>query len=232
MTPPISNELLPAGHPNRPGTKLSGVRAIVFHYTGNDAPAATDTMNALYFGRKWMDGADGKPYEVKGQLPVLDSAGRMVPFRYGSTQLIADMDSVTRAMPEDEVAWACGDRPLPYTQEFKGQKPCSRYVFSGRPNYLSLSIEICSNDVIKGSSEDWDGACSNAAQVAVDYLRSHAMTVNTHKSKNPDSPDSCPAYGEVLLLRHYDVSGKVCPKPFVDDQEAWYNFIDLIAASV
>jgi len=228
----ITNEIIQAGHPNRPGTKLSGVRAIVFHFTGNDAPGADDTMNALYFGRKWFDGADGSPFEAKGSLPLLDSQGRMVPFRYGSTQLIADMDSVTRAIPENEVAWACGDRPLPYTPEFKGQKPCSRYVFGGRPNYLSLSIEICSNDAIKGSSEDWDGACANAAQVAIEYLRSHSMTVNLHKSKHPDDPGSCPSYGEALLLRHYDISGKVCPKPFVDDQDSWYDFIDLIAASV
>ena len=26
------------------------------------------------------------------------------------------------------------------------------------------------------------------------------------------------------VIRHYDVTGKVCPKPFVDDEKAWKEF--------
>ncbi len=46
---PINQELIPLGHPNRPGTKLSKFQAIVIHYTANENPGATDQVNAKYF---------------------------------------------------------------------------------------------------------------------------------------------------------------------------------------
>ena len=31
------------------------------------------------------------------------------------------------------------------------------------------------------------------------------------------------------VIRHYDVTGKVCPKPFVDDEKAWETFKERLA---
>jgi N-acetylmuramoyl-L-alanine amidase CwlA len=35
-----------------------------------------------------------------------------------------------------------------------------------------------------------------------------------------------------MLLRHYDITGKVCPKPYVDDPKAWQDFKALVARKV
>jgi hypothetical protein len=34
---------------------------------------------------------------------------------------------------------------------------------------------------------------------------------------------------EMLLLRHYDITGKLCPKPFVDDHRTWEEFVREVA---
>ena len=31
------------------------------------------------------------------------------------------------------------------------------------------------------------------------------------------------------VIRHYDVTGKVCPKPFVDDEKVWKTFKERLA---
>ena len=217
----LYKQLVSGLHPNRPGTYLSTVRAIIFHYTGNDAPSADDTMNARYFGRPWK-GSLETPLELDGS-----------PFRYGSTQIIADHDSVTMAIPDDEVAWACGDRNAgPWTPELKGQMPIARNLFGNRQNYHSVSVEICSNDVIKGSDEDWRGACSNAASWAINYLFLNNLIVDVKGSLDPQAFTGPLAPRHVLLLRHFDVTGKICPKPFVDDYAAWERFVRLVAGVV
>jgi hypothetical protein len=52
----IIEQIIPAGHPNRPGVKRTETLAVVIHYTANEKPGATDTANAAYFGRKWERG--------------------------------------------------------------------------------------------------------------------------------------------------------------------------------
>ena len=34
------------------------------------------------------------------------------------------------------------------------------------------------------------------------------------------------------VIRHYDVSGKVCPKYFVEDPEAWEQFLEDVSSAV
>ena len=225
---------IPTGHPNRPGTKLEALLAIIFHYTANDRISATDTMNARYFARDWHL---GETQELKGQpcewvMKVLhDDEGVImpvrveVPFGYGSAQIIADEDSITEAMPPDETAWAAGDRRLPWEEKFRGQQPAATYIFERRQNYRSVSIEICNN-------ASWQKACKNASDWAVEFLREKKLKVNLEKSLNPNSEDSKPADGEILLLRHYDLTGKICPKPMVNSSQEWETFILRIANQV
>jgi len=203
----IRAELIPEGHPNRPGTKLEALKALVFHYTANDAPGATDTMNAKYFGRRWT-GTIEKPFEADG----------VTPFRYGSTQVIADEDSVTIAIPPDEAAWACGDRnDGPWTPEYRGQRPLAKHLFGWRQNYQSVSIEICNN-------KDWDKAVDNAAAWAIAFLKNKGLRVDLSRSLSPQDGIAL-APGTVAICRHYDVTGKVCPKPMVDSTSAWADLV-------
>lgn len=210
----VNNQLIPLEHLNRPGTKLEALKAIVFHYTENDSPDATDTMNAQYFGRKWT-GPREKPLEANGRTP----------FRYGSTQVLADEDSVTIAIPIDEAAWACGDRKAgPWTPELKGQMPVAARLFANRQNFQSISVEICNN----GS---WVRAVENAAAWAIMYLRTKGLTVDIAYSLDPQSKRVLAA-GSIVLLCHFNLTGKVCPKPFVDDPDQWEAFVRRIAAEL
>ena len=207
---------LPAGHPNRPGTKLRALKAIVIHYTQNEEPGATDTMNVKYIGRKFTR-IDNKSYEADG----------VTPFRFGSAHVFCDMDSVTEAIPLDEVAWGCGDK------NYKGgYQRIADKVFKFRQNYETISVEICNNDVIKGSDEDWKAAVENAKQWVITYLTSFGLNVDREGSLNPQNVNEPPAPGSVLLLRHYDITGKICPKAFVDNPDDWRQFIEEIAAQV
>lgn len=205
-----------AGHPNRPGTKLSALKAIVIHYTQNDNPGATDTMNVKYIGRKYVK-KDKKKYEADG----------VTPFRFGSAHVFCDMDSVTEAIPLDEVAWGCGDK------NYKGgYQRIAEKVFKRRQNFETVSVEICNNNVIKDSAEDWEKAVANAYNWVADFIHLYNLKIDITGSLYPQAVDTSPLAGTVLLLRHYDITGKICPKPFVDAPKEWDKFIKIVAEKV
>jgi hypothetical protein len=60
----VIEALLPVGHPNRPGIKLLGIKARVWHGTANLDHKATDTANVGYAGRKYVK----KWNKVRSQL--------------------------------------------------------------------------------------------------------------------------------------------------------------------
>ena len=223
-----------AGHPNRPGTKLRALKAIVIHYTQNEEPGATDTMNVKYIGRTWEQGAywsKSKGKEVEGPIEKgsmgKGEKGLGISFRFGSAHVFCDSDSITEAIPLDEVAWGCGDK------NYKGgYQRIADKVFKFRQNYETISVEICNNDIIKGSDEDWKAAVENAKQWVITYLTSFGLNVDKEGSLTPQNVNEPPAPGSVLLLRHYDITGKICPKPFVDNPDDWTQFIEEIAAQV
>jgi len=208
------------GHPNRPGTKLEAVKAVVIHYTQNDSASATDTANVRYIGRKYVR------KEVEGKMKSFESDG-VTPFRFGSAHVFCDMDSVTFAIPLDEVAWGCGDKNF-----HGGYQNVAEKVFKRRQNFQTVSVEICNNDVIKNSDEDWNAAVENARQFVVGYLKQQNLKVDVEGSLNPQELTASPVQGTVLILRHYDISGKNCPAPFVASQESWRQFVNSVAAEV
>lgn len=112
-------------------------------------------------------------------------------FYFGSAQIIADMDSITLTMPLTEVAWGCGDNTTALAQQ----------LFGGLQNYMTINVEIANNDAIPDSNDDWDAACNNA----LEFVAQDIVTRNTDFDYN----DS------YAFLRHYDVSGKICPAPFI-----------------
>lgn len=201
---------------NRPGRKLSALKAIVVHYTENDSPYATAEMNVRYIGRDFVL-KDGKKYEKNGRTP----------FRFGSAHIFCDMDKVIEAIPVDEVAWAVGDR------NFKGgYQRIAEKVFKRRQNFETISVEICNNDVIKNSDEDWNMAVEKAKDWIVDFMQSHNYSLAFTESLYPQTVTKTPPAGQLLLLRHYDLTGKICPKPFVNKPKDWDKFILDVAKGV
>ena len=212
----LIEQYIKEGHPNRPGKKLEALKAVIIHYTQNEDPAATDTVNARYVGRKF----------IRNESGIFEADGK-TQFRYGSAHVFCDMDSITIAIPLDEAAWACGDKHLN-----GGQQRVASVAFGNRQNYQSVSVEICNNDAIKNSEEDWNSAVKNARQWVIDFLKSKNLHIDIQGSLNPQKIESAPEKGQILILRHYDITGKKCPAPFIDNQNAWETFVKDTAAAL
>jgi N-acetylmuramoyl-L-alanine amidase CwlA len=217
---PVAQQLIPKGHPNRPNQTLSDFLAVIIHYTANEAPTAHSLATAKYFGRTYLGTAEA-PLEANGKS-----------FGYGSTQMIFDMKAGAQALPFSNVAWAVGDKNLPYTDEFKGQQKIHKYLFNNSGNYKSLSIEVCNNDVIKNSDEDWEAAVANAQKFVIWLVKGLGVKVNPLYSMYPEQYDASKFNRgtEILILRHFDMTGKKCPLPFIGEintppLEKWHTFI-------
>lgn len=73
-------------------------------------------------------------------------------------------------------------------------------------NSNSLGIEICSRKDTKGTYYFLPETIQNAAELVRTLMSRYGVPI-----KN--------------VLRHYDVTGKVCPEPFVRDEGAWQAFL-------
>lgn len=176
--------------------------AVIVHYTANDSPTATDTANVNYIGRKYVV-KNGEIYEANG----------VDKFRFGSAHWFIDINSATLCIPQDEVVWGCGDRALPYDNGYKGQTKIAQDVFNHKQNYLTINYELCNNDTIKNSSADWEQVCNSA----IDIIAKDMITYNISTDR---------------IYRHFDISGKLCPKPFVDNEKAWIDYKNKIIKRV
>lgn len=103
-------------------------------------------------------------------------------------------------IPHDEVAWHAG--PTGDTLE-----PTTR-LLGGRPNWRTLGIAFCHPDAT-GRPEPF---CEQALVSRVALL-----------AERYDVPSQ-------RILRHYDCTGKHCPRWYVNDLEAWRRFKYRVAA--
>jgi len=184
----VIEDYIPLGHPNRPGTKLKDKKARVWHGTANIAHSATDTANVGYASRAYIK----KWNKDKKKWDYFEISGK--PFSFGSAHVYIDIDSATLTIPLDEVAYSCGDRQMPYgttpgIEGYKGQRKLAYYMFQNKNNSFAWSIELCMNQMDK-----WDLVCDNAIEFVKEYMPGLELTD----------------------LRHYDLTGKCCPSPFVD----------------
>jgi len=240
----IKEQYIPKGHPNRPGTLLDDnglAKAVVFHYTANDNIGADALANARYFGRSYVQGTyleNSKPVNgvcEAGTLKVKTVGDREIgistAFRYGSTQLIADMKQVVICAPyrrgQAEVTWGAGDRNMPYTDLNKGQQEISRTLYGNRNNNKIVSIEICNNDVIPNSDVDWDISVTVAIDFVCRWLIEDGYWVDEGDNQS-SIPTNRQLKDMVRLHRHFDLTGKKCPLPLVDNEADWQELCQLI----
>ncbi len=76
-------------------------------------------------------------------------------------------------------------------------------------NANSIGIEMCSRKRADGSYYIKPETVANAAALAKDIMQRYGIDTDH-------------------VLRHYDVTGKRCPMPWVDDQEQWTAFKDML----
>ncbi len=127
--------------------------------------------------------------------------------RNASAHYFVDDNSVTNSVPDNYVAWHCGGKKYPSCATSGGGK------FHGICNNKnSIGVELC--DCQKNGIYNFTQATlNNAILLCRDIVKKY----NIPKSN---------------VIRHFDVVGKICPKPFVDDTVAWNNFVNAIYSGV
>lgn len=115
--------------------------------------------------------------------------------RFASAHYIVDLDgSVIQCVPENEVAYHAGS--VFYSDGIEKR-------LGGYPNAHTIGIELChpnSDGVF--TKETYDSAVELTAVLLKKY------------ELNPKKD----------IYRHFDITGKICPKHFVENASAWKGF--------
>ena len=122
-----------------------------------------------------------------------------------SAHYFVDGDSVTQSVPDDYVAWSVGDKKYSNCNKTGGGK------FYGQCNNTnSISIEMC--DEVKNGKSDFSAATiENTIELTKMLMKKYNVDISR-------------------IIRHFDVSGKSCPAPYVDNAK-WKEFKNMITES-
>lgn len=112
-----------------------------------------------------------------------------------SAHYIVDDKTIIQCLPETEVAFHCGDTP------YKVYEPDGLRMKAGfpklTPNFFTIGIEMCVN-----AGSNWD----------LTYQYTVGLTAELMQK-----------YPTAGLYRHYDITGKACPKPLLQSSK-WKDF--------
>ena len=138
--------------------------------------------------------------DAKGHVRYFNQLSRQnadddIVDRYASAHyFIGTTGDVYQLIPEDEVAYHAGGKE--YVQKTLDHFNCTW------PNICLVGLELC--------HEDWSGKFTD------DTIRvSQQLTRDILNRHNLDIKD---------VVRHFDVTSKLCPKFFVENEEAWKDF--------
>lgn len=113
--------------------------------------------------------------------------------RSASAHYCVDDRSVVQCLPDHEVGWHVG--ALRYKAEGRRLRVGTR-----GPNFSTIGFEMCVN-----ADGNWERTYQNSAALAAFLLRKHNLSIESD------------------LVRHYDITGKDCPKMMVSEPE-WQQF--------
>jgi N-acetylmuramoyl-L-alanine amidase CwlA len=159
--------------------RLRKVKAIVVHWTANVKRGANAMANRNYFNL--------------GSRPA-------------SAHYLVDDRTIVQALPEYEVGFHCGDRPL------GKYKPAGLDMIKGEagrptPNFFTIGVEMCVNS---------DGDFAVTRDHTIDLIAWLLFRHVLHPTQ---------------LLRHFDVTGKNCPAMLLDPAP-WAEFRAEVAATL
>lgn len=109
---------------------------------------------------------------------------------------VDEYDTIWRCVADKDISWHCGGG-------LQGSNGHTFYKICTNSN--SIGIEMCSRKYDNGHYYFKQATIDNCI-----YLVKYLM------NKYGVSADR--------VIRHYDVTGKICPEPFVNDSSAWNNF--------
>jgi len=123
---------------------------------------------------------------------------------YASTQFVIDVNGdVYQIMPESEMCYGVST-PIDYANN---PYPLEIHnVFGRSVNKNSLQIEMCIDNDGNLTKE----TILSTTELVQDIIKRYKLGTN-------------------CVFRHFDCTGKICPKPFVDDEQAWLRFLAGVA---
>lgn len=114
--------------------------------------------------------------------------------RRASAHYFVDEDSVTQSVRDRDAAWHCG-----------GALESSHHPLRGIcMNRNSLGVEMCS-DIVGGKYTITPQTVDRAVELVKYLMAKYGIDVDH-------------------VVRHYDVTGKLCPEPWVRDESLWRKF--------
>lgn len=124
-----------------------------------------------------------------------------------SAHYFVDGDSITQSVPDNYVAWSVGGKKYPNCGQTGGGK------FYGKcTNSNSISVELC--DKVKNGRYDFtEKTLENAASLVRLLMKKYGVPVER-------------------VIRHFDVTGKNCPAPMVDNVQMWNDFKERLVEEV
>ncbi len=102
---------------------------------------------------------------------------------------------------DHEIIQCLPEDEMAYHVGAKSYKPEVGAKLGKYPNDCTIGIEMCVN-----SDGDWDKTYSNTVELVADILIRHGWFINQ-------------------IWRHYDITGKDCPKPLLDPGK-WKQFLN------
>ena len=122
--------------------------------------------------------------------------------RRASVHYFVDKDSVTQSVRDNDAAWHCG-----------GALESSHHPLRGIcMNRNSLGVEMCS-DIVGGKYTITPQTVDRAVELVRWLMDKYGIDVDH-------------------VVRHYDVTGKLCPEPWVRDESLWRKFKARLTAPV
>lgn len=122
--------------------------------------------------------------------------------RRASAHYFVDKDSVTQSVRDRDAAWHCG-----------GALESSHHPLRGIcMNRNSLGVEMCS-DIVGGKYTITPQTVDRAVELVKHLMAKYGIDADH-------------------VVRHYDVTGKLCPEPWVRDESLWRKFKARLTAPV
>ena len=117
--------------------------------------------------------------------------------RYAGAHIFVDKDSATVLIPFNEVAYHANEKPC----KIGSLKSSETYYEGGNANLTTIGVEMCveKNGTIHSKTID------RTVQVVAELCKKFKLDVSD-------------------IYRHYDVTGKNCPAPWVEDYSEFKKF--------
>lgn len=179
---------------SRPGHKIYDPLVFVIHWPYSVGWSAKR-------GRTYFDSLKNQ------QTTIINQYGEKVTnpkLRHASTQYWLGLEGEWIAlMPENELAYAVGNAKgyTNFAKELFGEKLTSN-TFKGTPNWASVSVEVSHTD-IKGNMTN--ETIDSLIDFSVDFCWRHQLESDR-------------------VVRHYDITGKRCPRLYVENEGLWKEF--------